>query len=51
MIGGSFTIVSGAVYSGDFTSIALLMFFACVGGMLCWWLLAGRPTIESTGQS
>ena len=51
MIGGSFTIVSGAVYSGDFTSIALLMFFACVGGMLCWWLLADRPAIESTGQS
>jgi len=51
MIGGSFTIISGAVYSGDFMSIALLIFFACIGGMICWWLVASRPIIDSAEQS
>ena len=50
-IGGSFTIISGAVYSENFISIALLMFFACIGGMICWCLVASPPIIDSAEQS
>lgn len=43
LIGGSFTIVSGALYTGGFASVAGLILFACIGSLACWWLLASRP--------
>ena len=42
VIGGSFTVVSGALYDGALMPIAALIFFACAAAAASW-LLASRP--------
>ena len=49
VVGGSFTIISGSVYSGSFRPIGILIFSATVASMLSW-LLASRPLQSSSSE-
>lgn len=50
VVGGSFTIISGSLYTGSFRPIGTLMFCATVASMLSW-LLASRPLPSSASES
>lgn len=48
VIGGSFSVISGVIYAGDYQPIALLMFVACCAITASWLLATVKPDSDMT---
>ncbi len=47
VIGGSFSVIAGAIYQGDYGPIAALMCAGCIATALSWWLATSAKSPQS----